>query len=146
MEIAGRWVEHEDGGIRPMVWVNVDGADGARRSEFFLLDTGADQIVFSAGFFQMLQLPTVLPTPEHHLEGISGRTDFALARTALLIDRTDGGTLRMEGTFGVFLRPEATDYSLLGRDVLDHFDVVIRRQRADIRLLIGNHTCQIVTP
>ena len=146
MEIAGRWIENEDGGIRPMVWVNVDGADGVRRSEFFLLDTGADQTVFSAGLFQMLQLPTVLPTLEHHLEGISGRTDFVLARMALLFDRSDGGTLRMEGTFGVFLRPEATDYSILGRDVLDHFDVIIRRQRADIRLLLGNHPYQIVTP
>jgi hypothetical protein len=38
------------------------------------------------------------------------------------------------------------DYSILGRDVLDHFDVILSRPRSEVLLLSGNHQYQVIGP
>jgi len=37
----------------------------------------------------------------------------------------------------------ATDFSVLGRDVLDNFDLIVSRRRQEICLLAGNHGYRI---
>lgn len=43
----------------------------------------------------------------------------------------------MRGEFAALTDPSATDLSILGRDVLDNFDVVAARQQGEILLLAG---------
>jgi hypothetical protein len=42
-----------------------------------------------------------------------------------------------------FTESTATDLSILGRDVLDNFDVITSRRRNAVLLLAGNHRFQI---
>jgi hypothetical protein len=49
MEIAGLWVPCEDGVTRPMVVIKLTAADGTIHETDFLIDTGADCTVLSAG-------------------------------------------------------------------------------------------------
>jgi hypothetical protein len=40
----------------------------------------------------------------------------------------------------------ATDFSILGRDVLDNFDLIIARKRGNIHLLAPNHRYHVSGP
>ena len=73
------------------------------------------------------------------LQGISGNTAFVSVAAVLEFDTTAGGVAVVRGEFAAFVDPTATDFSILGRDVLDNFDLIIARQRGNIRLLAPNH-------
>src|SRR5207249_3574891 len=62
MEFAGKWVLCNDDGVRPMIEVHAFAMDGTKRPENFLIDSGADQTVFSAEFLQRLGFP-ITPLP-----------------------------------------------------------------------------------
>jgi hypothetical protein len=57
--------------------------------------------------------------------------------------RDDGTPIRVRGTFAGFTDPGATDLSILGRDVMDNFDLIISRQRGEIVLLAPSHQYRI---
>ena len=40
-------------------------------------------------------------------------------------------------------RPTATDLSILGRDVLNHFDVILSRRNNEVLLLAPNHRYRV---
>jgi hypothetical protein len=63
--------------------------------------------------------------------------------TVLEFLRDDGDPIRVRGEFAGFTDPTATDLSILGRDVLDHFDVLISRRRNEILLLAPKHGYRI---
>jgi hypothetical protein len=45
----------------------------------------------------------------------------------------------VRGEFAAFTDPTATDLSILGRDVLENFDVITSRRSSAVLLLAGNH-------
>lgn len=145
MEIAGEWQTCEDGVMRPMVRVTVVGADAAGEREWFLIDPGADRTVLSADFFAQLSLSSDAAS-DASLQGIGGNTAFVNFTAALEIETLSGGSAVVRGTFAAFVDPTATDFSILGRDVLDNFDLIIARQRGDIRLLAPNHRYHVSCP
>jgi hypothetical protein len=53
-------------------------------------------------------------------------------------------TVHVKGSDGR-REPESTDRSILGRDVLDNFDLILSRRREEVLLLALNHRYQ-VTP
>ena len=53
----------------------------------------------------------------------------------LSLRRLDGGIATIQANFAAFTDPKATDFSILGRDVMDHFDVIMSRRRDEIFLL-----------
>ncbi len=57
--------------------------------------------------------------------------------------RDDGGPVRVRGEFAGFTDPTAKDLSILGRDVLDHLDLVLSRRRSEIFLLAPRHQYRI---
>jgi hypothetical protein len=57
--------------------------------------------------------------------------------------RDDGGPVRVRGEFAGFTNPTATDLSVLGRDLLDNFDLIISRRRNEILLLAPKHQYRI---
>lgn len=143
MRIVGEWFVCDDGVVRPTVRVRVAGATGAYIREYFLVDNGADSTALSASLTTQLQLPAQPPPPGLSLQGISGASPFVVIATSLQLARDDGGWATIRGTFAALTDPTATDLSILGRDVLDHFDVIISRRRNEVLLLGGNHHYQV---
>jgi hypothetical protein len=69
-----------------------------------------------------------------------------LVRTTLTLYAEDGSPARFQGNFAAFPDPAAADMRILGRDVLDHFDVIVSRRRNEVVLLATNHAYQIQPP
>ena len=143
MLIAGEWQMSDDGVTRPVVRVHVLGADDRPVTDDFLIDSGADRTVFSATLMARLQLPARSAPPGLALSGIGGESAFVMVTTVIEFLRDDGGPVRVRGEFAGFTDPTATDLSILGRDVLDHFDVLISRRRNEIWLLTPGHGYRI---
>ena len=143
MIIVGQWLLGDDGITRPIVRAKVAGADGTLHSERFLIDTGADRSAFSAALRDKLQWPSNHTAPGFALQGIGGASPFVMGTAVVELTRADGGPARISGPFAAFTDPAATDISVLGRDVLDNFDVITSRRRNEVLLLAGNHQYQV---
>jgi hypothetical protein len=139
MRIVGEWYRSDDGFTRPIIRVQALGADGRLHGERFLVDSGADRTVLSAALLGQLRLLATPPTRGTVLVGIGGVTDSAIVTTVLEFTRDDGGPARVRGQYAAFTDPRATDLSVLGRDVLDNFDVILSRRRNEVVLLAPNH-------
>jgi len=143
MLVTGEWQLRDDGVTRPIVRAKVLGVNGSLVSENFLIDSGADRTVFSAALMARLRLPAGNAQPGFALSGIGGTNEFVLVTTVMEFIRDDGGPVRVRGEFAGFTDPTATDLSVLGRDVLDNFDLIISRRRNEILLLAPRHQYRI---
>jgi Aspartyl protease len=139
MEILGEWLLCDDGTVRPVIHAAAAGIDGKPVTDRFLVDSGADRSVFSSVLLNKLKLPKRVPPPELALMGIGGISRFVLVTTVLQLTQSDGGTARVRGEFAALLDSEDADFSILGRDVLDHFDVILSKRRGEVLLLGLNH-------
>jgi hypothetical protein len=144
MRIVGEWFPYEDGTVLPTLWGNVLGADGSLHAERFLVDTGADRTVFSAVLARALKLPARLPPAGESLAGVGGTSNSALVTSLIEFQRDEGGTARVRGEYATFTGPHVVDLSILGRDVLNNFDVIVSRQRGEVLLIAGRHRYQVV--
>ncbi len=143
MRIVGKWHMCEDGNTRPVVDATVSSAGDRASLEIFLVDTCSDCTVLSAQLFQKLQLIGKPASPGISLKGITGSGDYLVVNSVVEFLRAEGGPVRVRGEMAAFTDPMATDLSILGRDVLDHFDVIISRRRNEVLLLGGNHYYQV---
>jgi len=125
--------------IRPIVETSILSATGQPVFERFLVDSCADCTVLSADVLQRLQLSGQTPPAGLSLKGISGAGNYVVVNAVVEFLHADGGPARIRGVMAAFTDPTATDLSILGRDVLDHFDVIISRRRNEVLLLAGNH-------
>lgn len=139
MRIAGEWQIGHDGIIRPILEAHVAAADGTLIKDDFLIDSGADRTVFSAGLMDKLGLQTTQEAHGFVFSGIGGQCAFVVVTTVIELIRDDGGPARINGQFAAFTDPAASDISILGRDVLNHFDLILSRPRSEIFFLSGNH-------
>lgn len=146
MEFAGEWHQFPDGKVRPAIRIQVRGADGHLYPEYFLLDTGADGTVFSAFLLNTLRLPTALPPAGSVLGGIGGPAPHVLVSAEMLLQTTEGVLFQLPGQFAAFTHYGTTDHSLLGREILDCFDLIVGRNKGEIRLLCGIHFYEIRSP
>ena len=143
MRIVGEWQLFDDDITRPIVRAKVLGRDGTQTGEDFLIDTGADRTVFSASLLARLGLPAKNTQPDFALSGIGGASEFVLVTTVVEFVRDDGGAARVRGEFAGFTDPAATDLSVLGRDVLDNFDLIISRRYNEVVLIAPKHRYRI---
>jgi hypothetical protein len=139
MRIVGEWLTCDDLVRRPCVRGRVGGAGGTYLEDVFLIDTGADRTVFGAVLLAKLGILTVTPSAGIALQGIGGSSAFVLLTTVLELTRDDGAPAHIRGEFAAFIDPNSTDLSILGRDVLNHFDVILSRRRNEVLLLALNH-------
>ncbi len=144
MQVTGEWLLCDDAVTRPIVRARVVGADGRSARERFLVDSGADRTVFSEALLKGLLLPAIPPSAGFALLGIGGAAAFVSVGAVLEFRRDDGGVARVRGEFAAFTDPEATDLSVLGRDVLDNFDVILSRRRDEVVMLAPNHQYHVV--
>jgi hypothetical protein len=143
MVIAGEWRLCDDGVTRPVLGGKVLAADGPFHAEFFLVDSCADRTVFSAALLHKLQFSRGQPDPAATLQGIGGQRAFVLVNTVVEFTKEDGGPVRVRGEYAAFTDPAATDLSILGRDVLNLFDIIVSKRRQEVLLVAGNHRYRV---
>ncbi len=127
-----------------MINVEIQNADGTLQSDDFLIDSGADCTVLSAAVFQRSNLPASPTGPGLGLVGIGGSGGFVVVSTVLVFRRSDGGTATVRGTIAAFTVSTPVHFCILGRDILDNFDVILSRPRNEVLLLAPNHGYQVL--
>jgi len=75
MRIVGDWFLFDDGESRPILRAKLRTGHGTMVTEQFLLDTGADRMVFTAALLQQLALPVEPAPADERLLGIGGAAD-----------------------------------------------------------------------
>ena len=139
MLIAGEWRVCDDGVARPTVQAKVQGGDGTFHVEFFLVDSCADRTVLSAASLSKLAVPASSPPAGVTLQGVGGSSAHVLIKSVLEFTRDDGGPVHVRGEIAAFTDLAATDLCILGRDVLNNFDVILSFRRNQVLLLAPNH-------
>ena len=145
MRVNGAWLPGEDGETRPIVPGLVQVTNNRWLEVSFLLDAGADRTVFSARFLQHLEnlqsdIPQIL------LSGVGGGAESITVETAIAFARDDGQLVTVRGTYGVFIKGESADLSILGRDVTNNFSVIYDYPQQTIALLAAPHSYEIKSP
>ncbi len=135
MRCKGEWLRCDDGIVRPIMRARVLGSDDAWASVIFLLDTGADRTVISASVLDELALPFV--QPDDRIGGVGGLVDSVNVKTQIRLTRDDGQWATLRGDYAACLHHDALDISVLGRDVLDLFAVIVDRAADRVVLLHG---------
>ena len=135
MRCNGEWLPCDDGIVRPILRANVLGSDNEWTSVIFLLDTGADRSVISASVLDELRLPFV--QSEDRIGGVGGLVDSVNVTTQIRLPRGGGQWITLRGTYAACLHQEALDMSVLGRDILNIFAVIVDRAGDRVALLHG---------
>ena len=144
MRVRGEWFACVDGTVRPTVIVEVRSASGTPISERFLIDTGADDTVFTWALFERLGLPHELPVGVSYV-GVGGEQPCVLVRTMLTFRGVDREYGNIHARFAAFASSiAASDLSVLSRDVLDQFHLLVSRSQNEILLLKGDHSYTVV--
>jgi predicted aspartyl protease len=142
MIIPGEWQRLEGGALRPTVKVRVQARDGNFIERHFLVDTGADRTVLCRA--TLSALPTVeVPETGGMVGGIGGVAGATLVDVTLIFHKDDGSNASVGGPYVAFLAPDASDEDILGRDVLNNFDVVTSFRRREVLLLAPPHSASV---
>ena len=143
MKVYGAWVESESGVIEPRISLHVLSGDAEWIKAEFLIDTGAERTVFSYELLFVLQLD-----PEEsdgsYVQGVGGTSSTVQVATSLRLKRDDGSLLPIHGSYYGFTDPIALELSVLGRDVLGHFALIVDRPGRIVALVAGQHSYQII--
>lgn len=137
MRINGEWFECDDGFIRPVVRGEILNAHEDWEPAPFLVDTGADCTVFSAALLDVLGFDTT--ASDQRLGGVGGVVHSVKVTTQIRLPRDDGGPSLFRGTYAAFTQLEALDMSVLGRDILQLFVVIVDRPDDVVALIRKPH-------
>jgi hypothetical protein len=137
MRINGEWFACDDGFVRPVVRGEILNAHGNWEPALFLVDTGADCTVFSAALLDVLGFDTT--TSDQRLGGVGGVVQSVKVTTPIRLLRDDGGTSLFRGEYAAFTQLEALDISVLGRDILQLFAVIVDRPDDVVALIRKPH-------
>jgi predicted aspartyl protease len=129
----GFWLLCDDGIVRPILDGTVKKADGTSLPVRFLIDSGADCTVFSAEIHAKLGLTSL--EGGNNLAGVGGRVQSTVVEARVRFLDTEGNGIQFVGRYAAILDPEALDMSVLGRDILNLFAVILDRPREAVYLL-----------
>ncbi len=104
----------------------------------FLLDTGADFTLLSHSVLSTLAT-YVRPREAPHVSSIAGNAPIVFLEVDLLLTTTEGRQLQFYGPVQALATPWNLELSVLGRDVIDHFDLAYSRTRHLLALLTAPH-------
>lgn len=109
----------------------------------FLIDSGADRTVLSKNAAARLGLP-LLPNPVQ-LEGVGGMIEVLSVETQLRLTDRRGSRGVFHNRFSVFT-DDNLEMSVLGRDVMDRFVLILDRKQELVALLTAPDTFEIRSP
>jgi ribosomal protein L14 len=137
MLISGRWIKSKGGEDWPVVIASVTGATRTLADVPFLIDTGADQTLLCAEVARLLQLSQGrLP---HALKGVGSVIESYVVSTEIRLRREDGVDVSFNGPIACCVQPDVLDMSVLGRDILNKFAVIIDNPGHRIALVRERH-------
>ena len=134
MRLSGEWSLCDDGVARPVIRGEILGGSGSWIRAEFLVDTGADRTVFSAGVLRLLGLRSV--ATHERVSGVGGLAESVVVETQLRLAREGGGRVVFRGQYAAVTEPEALDMSVLGRDVTGLFALIVDRP-GDVVCFVG---------
>ena len=141
MQFNGDWYLCDDGIIRPIMRGEILAGSGAWRAAEFLIDTGADRTVFSANVLEALELE--IAGAHESVAGIGGVVEVVIVATRIRLTRENAHKVTFRGEYVACTDEEALDMSVLGRDLLDMFALIVDRPHYLVCLLGGQHRYQI---
>ena len=144
MRIDGEWFECDDGFLRPVVRGEILNVHGIWEPTPFLVDTGADCTVFSAAILDVLGFDAT--GGDDRLGGVGGVAKSVNVRTRIRLPRDGGGTVTFRGDYAAFTQLETLDMSILGRDIMEMFAVIVDRSGDLVALIRQHHTYAIKSP
>src|SRR5262245_7889386 len=137
MLIAGSWMVGPDGRRRPTIRAAIELAQQQVGPFAFLVDPGSDQMVFTFPVWQALGSPS--SKDQLLLDGVGGSVSAVELNGAVILTREDGSPVRVTGPFACYTAPSNLEFCILGRDVLNNFDVILSYRRGHVFLLAPNH-------
>jgi len=143
MRVSGQWYECDDGIVRPIVRGEIFNANGRWEPTIFLVDTGADCTVFSAATLDVLGFEAA--TTGKRLGGIGGVAEIVEVATRIRLPQDDGGIAVFRGHYAAVTEMEALDISVLGRDIMQMFAVIVDRPGDVVSLVREHHRYVIET-
>jgi hypothetical protein len=142
MIVPGEWIHHTDGTLLPIVPIFVDLPDGRQLELDFLLDTGAERTVLT--YSDLMKLETECEPSDEVLAGVGGTSRAVRVDQPLKFRKSDGEFVALNGPFLAFADPIALDLSVLGRDILGHFAVIVDKPKRAVMLLHGGHDYRVI--
>jgi len=116
-------------------------ADEGWRRVLFLVDTGADQTVLSA---DVLADPALAAMPAAvAVEGAGGQVNTAALDTQLRLTCDAGMHVVFKGQFAASVDHHSLDMSVLGRDITNHFALLVDRAQEVVCLVGQRHRCVV---
>ena len=137
MRVDGQWVHFDDGGVRPVVRGDAIAYDGTAVEIVFLVDTGSDRSVFSKDILDALGYEA-LPSSEQ-LVGVGGYVNVVEVQTIIRLVQDDGRLAAFRGRYKAVTDALALDISILGRDILAYFALIVDQAGDTLCLLRTNH-------
>lgn len=137
MRIDGEWLLCDDGFVRPMIRGEVMASDGSWLAVEFLVDTGADCTVLSALTLTALHLQPAVA--QDHIGGLGGLTGSVAVETQIRLNRETAGVVVFRGHYRAVTAIDALDVSVLGRDILGLFSVIVDQPGSVVCLLGQRH-------
>jgi len=141
MLINGEWLLCDDGIERPVIYGEILSGDGSWRAAEFLVDIGADRTILSANVFESLNLPS--REPDDPIGGVGGIVESAITTTQIRLTCDDASKVLFHGDFTACVKYESLDMSVLGRDIMKHFAVIVDQPGDKIALLRERHSYHI---
>jgi len=137
MRINGRWYRCLDGVIRPVIPVAIVSSDGDLKTRYFLVDTGADRTVLTADLLEETGLQPL--DPEFQLAGVGGEFPLVDIEAEIRLLRDTGQQVIIRNRCAAATDPDALEMSLLGRDIIDFFALVVDWPGRIVCLIGQNH-------
>ena len=122
-----------------MIGAKIKKGDGTKLGEVFLLDSGADRTILTYESFLKLGIPGYRAPTHPAIAGLGGEAEFLQFESTIYLESANGDFFEHRGEFYAVKNDAALDICLLGRDILDQFDVIFSRRNNEILLLNGNH-------
>ena len=142
MRIDGGWYLFDDEVTRPVILGEVLARDGTWVRTLFLVDTGADRTVFNATACAKLGFDS--SDQREYLGGLGGITESINFETQIRLTRDGGGKPTFRGNYAAVVEEGALDFSVLGRDILSLFAVIVDEPKQIVCLLAQRHSYTIV--
>lgn len=142
MRINGKWRLDENGVLTPVIVCELLTGRGKWVEAIFLVDSGAERTVLSTDDLNELDAPAQLAP--HTLMGISGSIQVLTVKTRLKFALDRGSPVHINGPFDGIPEGREGELSILGRDVLGNFAVILDRPGGVIALLHGRHRYAIL--
>ncbi len=114
---------------------------GPGKSMELLVDTGADRTVICAHVFDSLGLEPI--ETSERIGGVGGEVDSVIIRTQIRLSRDDGQKAIFRSDYSACTESTMLDMSVLGRDILDMFALLVDRSSDVVAIFGGKHSYSI---